>query len=413
MKRSRRFVFLAVVVVLTIALVGAGPMTGGDGGTIVKASYGTTAGGLPVDEYTLTNAKGMEVKVITYGGIITSVKVPDRRGKMADVALGFSNLHDYETLNSPYFGAIIGRYGNRIAKGVFTLSGVTYCLDANNGVNSLHGGLKGFDKQVWEVKGATAGPDGIVLELHYLSMAGEGWDPVNNNNSSCPAGAQHGYPGNLDTNVTYTLNNKNQIVIDYMATTDAPTIVNLTNHSYWNLAGEGTGTIYDHLLMLNASKFTPVDATLIPTGAIPSVGGTPFDFQKAKPVGRDIRSNDQQIIFGKGFDHNWVLNPAKDHKSLNLAATLYEPNSGRRLSIWTKEPGIQFYAGNFLDGSLYGISGHSYRQSDGLALETQHYPDSPNHSNFPPTELDPGQTYQTTTIFELGVQRGRFLGDGK
>jgi len=411
MKRSRRFVFLAVVVLLTIALVGAGPATPKAGGTITHKFYGTTDG-KNVDEYTLTNAKGMEVKIITYGGIITSVKVPDRRGKMADVALGFSTLDDYVTNNSPYFGAIIGRYGNRIAKGRFTLKGMTYCLDANNGVNSLHGGGKGFDKQVWKVTKEINGPNGVGIELNYLSPTGDGWTG-NFPNAACLATDVKGYPGNLNTYVNYTLNDKNQIVIDYVATTDAPTIVNLTNHSYWNLAGEGTGTIYDHLLMLNAGRFTPVDATLIPTGAIPSVGGTPFDFQKAKPVGRDIRSNDQQIIFGKGFDHNWVLNPTKDHKSLNLAATLYEPNSGRMLNIWTKEPGIQFYAGNFLDGSLYGTSGHSYRQSDGLALETQHYPDSPNHSNFPSTELDPGQTYQTTTIFELGVQRGSFLGDSK
>jgi len=410
MKRSSRFVYVALVVALAVVMVGAAPTTGVAAGTVEKKPYGTTDG-KAVDEYTLTNAKGMEVKIITYGGIITSVKVPDRRGKPANVALGFNNLDDYVTKNSPYFGAIIGRYGNRIAMGVFKLGGVTYCLDANNGVNSLHGGLKGFDKQVWEVKEATAGPDRVVLKLHYLSKAGEGWDPVNNNNANCPDGAQHGYPGNLDTTVTYTLNNQNQIVIDYSATTDAPTIVNLTNHSYWNLAGEGTGTIYDHLLMLNASNFTPVDSGLIPTGALPPVAGTPFDFQKPKPVADGIRSNDQQVVFGKGFDHNWVLNPPKDNKPLSLAATLYEPDSGRVLNIRTDQPGIQFYAGNFLDGSLYGTSGHSYRQSDGLALETQHYPDSPNHSNFPSTELDPGQTYQTRTIFELGVRLRWFFGD--
>jgi aldose 1-epimerase len=347
----------------------------------------------------------MEVKIITYGGIITVVNVPDHKHKMTNVTLGFNNLEDYETKNSPYFGGIIGRYGNRIANGMFTLDGVTYCLDANNGPNSLHGGGKGFDKQVWTVTKEINGPHGVGIELHYLSPAGDGWTG-NFPNSACLSTDLNGYPGNLDTYVTYTLNDKNQIVIDYKATTDAPTVVNLTNHSYWNLAGEGTGTIYDHLLMLNASSFTPVDSGLIPTGATPSVAGTVFDFRMQKPVGRDIRSNDQQIIFGKGFDHNWILNQPKYHVwwNLNLAATLYEPSSGRMLRIWTDQPGIQFYAGNFLDGSLYGTSNHAYRQSDGLALETQHYPDSPNHSDFPSTVLRPGETYQSTTIFEFAVR---------
>jgi aldose 1-epimerase len=408
MKRSRRFVFLAVVVVLTIALVGAGPMTGGGGGKIVKAPYGTTAGGLPVDEYTLTNVKGMEVKIITYGGTITSIKVPDRYGKMANVALGFGKLSDYET-KSPYFGCITGRYANRIALGKFTLDGTTYCLDANNGVNSLHGGVTGFDKKVWEVKAASAGPGGIVLKLHYLSLAGEGWDPVNNNNPTCTG--TKGYPGNLDTYVTYTLNNQNQIVMDYKATTDAPTIVNLTNHTYWNLAGEGSGTIYDHSLKINADKYTPVDVTLIPTGALPPVAGTPFNFQMTKPVADGIRSDHEQIVFGRGFDHNWVLNrKSANDTSLMLATTLSESRSGRVLKVWTDQPGIQFYAGNFLDGSIYGTSRRAYRQGDGLALETQHYPDSPNHPNFPSTVLRPGQTYKTTTIFELGVQHSWFFG---
>lgn len=414
MKAQKRFVFVAVAAMFVLALlapgstvvVAAGTANKPSGGTIVKTAYGTTLGGIAVDEYTLTNAKGMEVKIITYGGIITSVKAPDRRGKMADVALGFSNLLDYETKNSPYFGAIIGRYGNRIAKGVFTLDGVTYCLDANNGVNSLHGGLSGFDKKVWTVTQVINGPDAVGIKLHYLSKAGEGWDPVNNNNANCPVNAMKGYPGDLDTYVTYTLDNQDQIRIDYKATTDAPTIVNLTNHSYWNLAGEGTGDIYDHLLMLNADQFTPVDSTLIPTGQIPSVAGTVFDFRKAKPVEDGIRSDDQQIVFGKGFDHNWVLNPPKGHQSLTMAAALYDPDSGRMLDIWTDQPGIQFYAGNFLDGSLYGTSGRSYRQSDGLALETQHFPDSPNHANFPSTVLRPGQTYQSTTLFQLSVNRG-------
>ena len=400
----------AVVLSLVAILVAPAAILAGSRGEskIEKAPFGTTSDGTAVDEYTLTNSKGMVVQIITFGGIIHTVQAPDRNGKMTNVALGFSSLQDYETKNSPYFGAIIGRYGNRIAKGVFSLDGVTYCLDANNGVNSLHGGLAGFDKKVWQVTKQINNADGVGIQLHYLSHAGEGWDPANNNNANCPANSQKGYPGNLDTFVTYTLTDQNEIHISYWATTDAPTIVNLTNHSYWNLGGEGTGTIYDHLLQLNADRFTPVDSTLIPTGAIPAVQGTPFDFLKAKPVGRDIRSDDEQVVFGKGFDHNWVLNGTSSNRdSLAPAARLSDPASGRVLEILTDQPGIQFYAGNFLDGSLYGTSHRAYRQSDGLALETQHFPDSPNHSNFPSTVLRPGQTYQTSTVFRFGVERGQ------
>jgi aldose 1-epimerase len=392
---------------LAFALFTPAMTTAKGGGMITSQPYGVTADGIPVDEYTLTNANGMEVKIITFGGIITSVKMLDRKKDLANVTLGFDNLQDYETKNSPYFGAIIGRYGNRIANGRFTLEGVTYCLDANNGPNSLHGGGKGFDKQVWTVTKEINDKSGVGIELHYLSPAGDGWTG-NFPNSACLPTDMLGYPGDLDTTVTYTLNDKNQIVIDYIATTNAPTVVNLTNHAYWNLSGEGTGTIYDHLLMLNASTFTPVDATLIPTGEIAPVAGTPFDFSMSKPVADGIRSDDQQIVFGRGFDHNWVLNrPSPEDKSMLLAATLYEQNSGRVLNIWTAEPGIQFYAGNFLDGTLYGTSHRAYRQSDGLALETQHYPDSPNQQNFPSTVLNPGDTYQTTTIFEFRVHQGK------
>ena len=406
MKHLTNLFIVVVVIALAFALITTAATTAKGGGTITSQFYGTTAGGDDVYEYTLTNSKGMEVKIITYGGIITSVQVPDRKHKMTNVALGFNNLQDYETLNSPYFGGIIGRYGNRIAEGRFTLDSTTYCLDANNGPNSLHGGGKGFDKQVWTVTEEINDASGVGIKLHYLSPAGDGWTG-DFPNSACLPSDMLGYPGDLDTYVTYTLNDENQIVIDYEATTDAPTVVNLTNHSYWNLAGEGTGTIYDHLLMLNADEYTPVDSTLIPTGDLPSVKGTPFDFSKAKPVADGIRSDDEQVIFGKGFDHNWVLNPPKDHKDLTLAATLTEMNSGRILNIWTDQPGIQFYAGNFLDGSLYGTSNRAYRQSDGLALETQHYPDSPNHSNFPSTVLNPGETYASTTIFEFEVRQGR------
>jgi aldose 1-epimerase len=349
----------------------------------------------------------MEVKIITYGGIITSIKVPDRRKNLANVALGFDNLQDYETKN-PYFGTITGRYANRIALGLFTLDSTTYCLDVNNPPNHLHGGVTGFDKVVWEVIEATSGPDGVVLKLHYLSSAGEGWDPANNNNPNCPADGVQGYPGNLDTFVTYTLTDKNQIRMDYEANTDATTVVNLTNHTYWNLAGEGEGDIYDHILSIDADDYTPDDPTLIPTGEIAPVEGTPFDFRKTKPIADGIRSDHEQIVIGRGFDHNWVLNrPSPEDESLILAATLYEQNSGRILNVWTTEPGLQFYSGNFLDGTLYGTSHRAYRQGDGLALETQHYPDSPNQPDFPSTVLSPGETYQTTTIFEFRVRQGK------
>jgi aldose 1-epimerase len=401
-----RSVNLVVVLAMLLVLPGATTAIARDNlqakpgqGTISSELYGTTADGQEVYEYTLTNASKnpIEVKIITYGGIITSIMAPDRKKQLENVALGFDNLEDYETKN-PYFGCITGRYANRIANGRFTLDGVTYCLDQNNGPNSLHGGVVGFDKKVWEVTKDEAGPDGVVLELRYLSQAGEGYEEA-----TCADG-EPGYPGNLDVYVTYTLNNDNQIVMDYKATTDAPTVVNLTNHTYWNLAGEGEGDINDHFLMLDADYYTPVDETLIPTGELVPVAGTPFDFRTPKPLSDGIRSDHEQIVIGRGFDHNWVLaRESEEDTSMMLAATLYEPESGRVLNVWTTEPGIQFYAGNFLDGTLYGTSGRAYRQGDGLALETQHYPDSPNQPDFPSTVLQPDETYETTTIFELGV----------
>ncbi len=385
MIRLSRFVFVGVVIALALVLVALGPTTAVAEGTIVKAPYGTTADGVAVNEYTLTNANGMEVKIITYGGIISSIKVPDRNGNMANVALGFDNLQDYETKN-PYFGCITGRYANRIAEGKFSIEGEEYTLATNNGPNSLHGGLKGFDKVVWAAAEFEI-TDGVALELTYLSPDGE-----------------EGYPGNLDVKVVYTLTDENEIRMDYTATTDKPTVVNLTNHSYFNLAGEGAGHIYDHILMIDADQYTPVDDTLIPTGELEAVAGTPFDFHMPKAIGPGQRSNHPQIVIGRGYDHNWALNrPSPDDKSLIVAARLYEPDSGRILEVWTTEPGIQFYAGNFLDGTLYGPSGHSYRQSDALALETQHYPDSPNQPEFPSTLLAPGETYETTTIYKFLV----------
>jgi aldose 1-epimerase len=349
---------------------------------ITKKLYGTTADGVAVTEYTLANGAGMEVKIITYGGIITSIRVPGRDGRVENMVLGLVSLQDYET-KSPYFGAITGRFANRIAGGKFSLDGVTHQLDINNGPNSLHGGLKGFDKQVWTARELDS-PGESALELTYHS----------------PDGDQK-FPGALDVKVIYTLTSANELHIDYSATTDKPTIVNLTNHSYFNLKGEGEGDICDHVVMINASRYTPVNAALIPTGELVPVAGTPLDFRQPKPVAPGIRSDHPQIVMAKGYDHNWVLDRADEDESLILAARVQEPASGRVLEVLTTEPAIQFYAGNFLDASLYGPSGRAYRQGDGFCLETQHYPDSPNHPAFPSTVLRPGESYRTKTVFRF------------
>ena len=342
--------------------------------------YGTTGDGQPVEEYTLSNANGMEVNIITYGGIITAIRVPDRNGIVANVALGFDNLAAYEKSN-PYFGAITGRYANRIAGASFVLDGETYMLAANDGQNSLHGGLRGFDRVVWRVTDSSANS----LTLQHVS-------PDND----------EGYPGNLDVIVAYRLNDDNGLQITYTATTDKPTVINLTDHSLFNLAGEGSGSIHDHLMMINADHYTPVDGTAIPTGELVPVAGTPFDFRLPKLIAAGQRSSHPQIIYGHGYDHNFVLNRDDDHSNV-LAARAYEPQSGRWLEVWTTEPGIQFYCGNFLDATLVGSGGRLYRQSDGFALETQHFPDSPNQPGFPSTVLRPGETYKTTTTYKFGV----------
>ncbi len=348
----------------------------------VKESFGEFDG-KKVDLYTLKNAHGMEVRITNYGGIVTSIKVPDKKGNVDDVVLGFNNLKDYLG-NNPFFGAIIGRYANRIGNAKFILEGKEYTLAKNNWANTLHGGVKGFDKVVWEAE-PVAGKESQSLKLAYMSKDGE-----------------EGFPGNLDVTVTYTLKDDNSFQIDYHATTDKATIVNLTNHTYWNLAGEGSGDILSHQLTLNADSFTPIDQGSIPTGEIRSVQGTPMDFRKPATVGARIHSNYDQLRFGNGYDHNWVINSSNNKKPV-LAATVYEPISGRCLEVFTTEPGIQFYSGNFLNEKIIGKSGKAYGKRSGLCLETQHYPDSPNKPGFPTVVLKPGETYSSTTIYRFSV----------
>jgi aldose 1-epimerase len=345
--------------------------------------FGTTPAGEEVDLYTLSNSHCVEVKIITYGGIVQALRVPDRDGRLRNVVLGFDNLDDYVNNNSPYFGAIIGRYANRIAEGKFTLDGTTYRLAVNNPPNALHGGPTGFHTKVWDGE-AFVRSHRVGVRLAYTSPDGE-----------------EGYPGTLQTEVVYTLTDDNALRIEYHATTDEPTIVNLTNHSYFNLEGEGSGTIYDHVLKISADRYTPVDATLIPTGELSPVAGTPFDFRRPTTIGARIRADHPQILIGRGYDHNFVLKGGGTRPT--LAARVVDPASGRVLTIRTTEPGMQFYSGNFLDGTLVGTSGHVYRQSDGFALETQHYPDSPNQPNFPSTVLRPGEEFDSTTVFKFST----------
>ena len=437
--RHMRAAICALLVVLVAGMVAAPAMAKktskhrhgpnhSNGLSISSSSFGNlpdTApanAGDPVTKYTLTNGRGMSVSILDYGGIIQSLSVPDRRGRETNVTLGFADIAGYTSAayvkSNPYFGAIIGRYGNRIGPvggqagqpPGFVLGGNTYTLDANNGVASLHGGNIGFDKRMWDATPVPASGNSVGLKLHRFSPAGEGCTTP----TTCT-----GYPGDVDVTVTFTLDNRNNLRFDYAATTTALTVLNLTNHSYWNLAGEGAGTINDHLLKLNANEFTPVDVNLIPDGTTPSVVGTPFDFTRFHAIGERLRGNDQQLVFGRGYDHTWVRNhpsaraTVRHHGGggpkprLNLAAQLFDPSSGRLLTISTVEPGIQFYSGNFLDGTLYGTSGRQYRQGDGLALETQHFPDSPNKPNFPSTEVDPGTPYATTTVYNFStVGRG-------
>ncbi len=339
-----------------------------------------------IERFTLKNASGMTVKVTNYGAIVTSIVVPDRDGNLADVALGYDRVEDYmNAVDKPYFGAIVGRYGNRIAEGRFTIDDTMYTLATNNGENHLHGGVIGFDKVVWDAE-LIAGNGWCGVQLRYLANDME-----------------EGYPGNLDVTVTYRLNDENELSVAYAARTDKPTPVNLTQHTYFNLRGEGDGTIEDHELMLRASHYTPVDEGLIPTGEIAPVAGTPFDFREPKPIGRDIDADHPQLERGLGYDHNFVLD-RDDEAGLVLAARVQEPTTGRVLEVMTEEPGIQFYTGNFLDGRLTGKSGRPYVHRGGFCLETQHYPDSPNRPDFPSTILRPGETYETETVFRFSTR---------
>ena len=350
---------------------------------VLKASdFQKTIDGKVTNLYLLKNDK-IKVYITNYGGRIVSLLAPDRYGKMGDVVLGFKSIDDYLSANGPYHGALIGRVGNRVAKGKFTLDSKTYSLPINNNENHLHGGPEGFNNQVWEVKAV----DQSSISMNYFSKDGE-----------------MGYPGNLDVQVKYSLNNENELLISYKATTDKSTPVNLTNHAFFNLAGEASGTINDHLLRLNADHFTPVDETLIPLGENRSVEGTPFDFRIPKTIGRDLnqQNTNTQMNYGGGYDHNFVLNKEND-REMSLAGYVIDPKTGRRMDIFTEEPGIQFYGGNFMDGSDIGKYGKKFLYRESFALETQHFPDSPNQPSFPNIILLPGEIYQTKSIYKFSI----------
>jgi aldose 1-epimerase len=350
--------------------------------TVTSSPFGTLPDGTAVEAYTLTNASGIEVRVITYGTIVTSIKTPDKQGRIADIVLGHDRLEGYLP-NPPYLGAVVGRYGNRIAKATFTLDGKTYSLAANDGANHLHGGRKGFDKVAWKAK-SFKDARGAGVAFTRTSPDGE-----------------EGYPGNLTATITYTLTDRNELKVDYELTTDKATPQNLTQHTYFNLAADGSD-ILGHLMTIDAAQFTPVDATLIPTGQLATVEGTPLDFRKETAIGARIDAPHEQMKIGRGYDHNFVL--VRQGPGLVKAAAVYDPKSGRTLEVATTEPGVQFYTGNFLDGSIAGKGGTVYRRRTGFCLETQHFPDSPNQSSFPTTILRPGETYRSQTVFTFGVR---------
>jgi aldose 1-epimerase len=351
---------------------------------IKKEAFGKMLDGSSVDVYTLTNSHGLEARIMNFGGIVLSLRVPDKNGKLDDIVLGFDSLEAYFA-NNPHFGSIIGRYANRIANGKFTLDGVEYSLPKNNGPNTLHGGVKGFDKVLWQAEPSES-KQGVALVLRYTSKNGE-----------------EGFPGNLKTKVTYTFTDSDELAIDYEATTDKATPLNLTSHGYFNLAGQGTGDVLAHELLINADRFTPVDENLIPTGELHPVQGTPLDFTRAAAIGVRINDNYEQLVLGRGYDHNFVIN--RKGSGLELAARVHEPSTGRVLEIYTTEPGVQFYSANFLDGTLTGKQGRVYKQHSAFCLETQHFPDSPNHPSFPSTILKPGQTYTSRTVYTFSADK--------
>jgi len=385
-KQNARALLCALLFVGELLLAGS-LSSQGMRGTIRKESFGKTAGGAQIDLYTLSNKKGMEVSITSFGATVVTLKVPDRAGKAADVVLGFDTLEGYEN-GTAYFGATVGRYGNRIGGGQFSLDGKTYALPKNNGNNTLHGGIVGFNQKVWKAR-ELASKDGESLEMSYLSADGE-----------------EGFPGNLSVKVVFTLlADRNELKIDYTATTDKDTVLNLTNHSYFNLAGEGNGDVLDHVLTLHAKQFTPVDNTLIPTGELRDVAGTPMDFTSATAIGKRINENYEQLVFGKGYDHNWVIaSGGGKGLTLTLAAEAYDPKSGRKLEVLTTEPGVQFYSGNFLDGSARGKGNKAYGQRAAFCLETQHFPDSPNHPNFPSTLLKRSSVFHSQTVFRFSAK---------
>jgi len=373
----------AVILAAAIALACSGAAMAGDAS---KTSFGQTPDGKDVTLVTLSNGHGMTVKILSLGAALYALEVPDRNGKPSDIVLGYPDLKG--TFAKPqYFGDTVGRYANRIAKGRFTLDGKQYTVPVNDGPNSLHGGKVGFDKVVWTVEKVESGAKPSVT-LSYVSPDGD-----------------QGYPGKVTTRATYAINDSNELTIDYTATTDAPTIVNITNHAYWNLSGEGSGSVMDQRLMIAGDAYLPTDATAIPTGEVRPVAGTDFDFRKAKPIGRDVRdAKEPQIVFGRGFDHNWVIS-RKEAAQPREVARVTDPKSGRVLSLWSAQPGLQFYSGNFLDGTTSGKSGGIYRQGDAFALEPQLFPDTPNQPDFGSARLDPGKTYRNTMVYKFTVDK--------
>jgi aldose 1-epimerase len=386
------------LIALTLAGLGVVCLTGcaslsrsssNSNGTITQAPFGKMPDGTPVEIYTLRNSKGAEARIITYGGIVQKLIMPDKNGNFADIVLGFDNLDGYTRpsyVNAcPYLGALIGRYGNRIGGGKFTLEGHTYTLPQNDHGNTLHGGFKGFDKVVWTPVKADIGPEGPRLVLHYLSKDGE-----------------QGFPGNLNVTATYTLTDDNALKLVFTATTDKPTVVNLTQHSYFNLSGQGNGDILGDLVYINSDKITAVDSHLIPTGEYLDVTGTPFDFRTPTAIGARINDPNPILQYGPGYDDNWVIN--KPLGQFGLQARVTDPNSGRVLEVWSDQPGLQFYTGNFLDGTLTGKDGKIYQRRSAFAMEPQFYPDAPNKPQFPSTELKPGETYHNTIIYKFSVK---------